>query len=94
MADATRQRAAVDYAVKMEKELVVDPNFFTLWATRSGGVAGIDIRLKRGRDHNEMTRHRYEVVLHQQPAGGPVPDVHGRGDRAGPVGVGADLHGE
>ncbi|MFF2120243.1 amino acid adenylation domain-containing protein [Kitasatospora sp. NPDC058184] len=59
-------RAAVEHAVIMEKELVIDPDFFTVWARRHpAAVAGVDIRLKRGAHHNELTRHRYEVVLHK-----------------------------
>ncbi|MFJ6384928.1 non-ribosomal peptide synthase/polyketide synthase [Kitasatospora sp. NPDC092039] len=59
-------RAAVEHAVIMEKELVIDPDFFTVWARRHPeAVVGVDIRLKRGTHHNELTRHRYEVVLHK-----------------------------
>ncbi|MYW97930.1 amino acid adenylation domain-containing protein [Amycolatopsis rubida] len=66
-ADVARLRAAVDYAVKMEKELVVDPDFFAAWADAHPRVAGLDIRLKRARSHNEMSRHRYEAVIHKVP---------------------------
>ncbi|MFC9250759.1 amino acid adenylation domain-containing protein [Amycolatopsis thailandensis] len=61
-----RLRAAVEQAVLLEKELVVDPGFFSSWAEEN--AAGIDIRLKRGQPHNELTRHRYEVVIHRDPA--------------------------
>ncbi|WP_042411827.1 condensation domain-containing protein, partial [Streptacidiphilus carbonis] len=59
-------RAAVEQAVLLEKELVLDPEWFTRWAARHG--AGVDIRLKPGEAHNELTRHRYEVTLHRTPA--------------------------
>ncbi|WP_424215830.1 amino acid adenylation domain-containing protein (plasmid) [Streptomyces sp. BI20] len=60
--------ASVERAVLLERELVVDPEFFTALAAESGGrIAAVDIRLKRGRAHNELTRHRYEVVLHKAP---------------------------
>ncbi|WP_312873266.1 non-ribosomal peptide synthetase [Kibdelosporangium persicum] len=55
--------AAVEQAVMLEKELVIPPGFFTAYRDR----AAVDIRLKRGGHHNELTRHRYEVVLHKQP---------------------------
>ncbi|WP_225726861.1 MULTISPECIES: non-ribosomal peptide synthetase [unclassified Nocardia] len=58
-------RAAVEHAVFMEKELVLDPEWFTRWAVRN--AAGVDIRLKGGSAHNELTQHRYEVVLHKAP---------------------------
>ncbi|QIS10007.1 non-ribosomal peptide synthetase [Nocardia arthritidis] len=58
-------RAAVEHAVFMEKELVLDPEWFTRWAARN--AAGVDIRLKGGSARNELTQHRYEVVLHKAP---------------------------
>ncbi|QNE17033.1 amino acid adenylation domain-containing protein [Kribbella qitaiheensis] len=60
-------QAAVERALLGEKELTLDPGFFTAWASTQDGVA-VDIRLKQGSYHNELTRHRYEVVLHKQPA--------------------------
>ncbi|OON69558.1 condensation domain-containing protein, partial [Streptomyces tsukubensis] len=60
-------RAAVERAVLTERELVIDPEWFTRWAQRYADV-GVDIRLKSGRAHNELTAHRYEVVLHKAPA--------------------------
>ncbi|WP_431934561.1 phosphopantetheine-binding protein, partial [Nonomuraea jabiensis] len=59
--------AAVEHAVLVEKELVVDPAWFVGFAAGRGLVA--DVRLKRGGAHNELTRHRYEVTLHDRPAG-------------------------
>nr|WP_241265818.1 non-ribosomal peptide synthetase [Streptomyces boncukensis] len=66
-APASVARAAVARAMLMEKELVLDPEWFTGWADRHGAGA-VDIRLKPGRPHNELTRHRYEVVLHKTGA--------------------------
>ncbi|MFD3850807.1 thioesterase domain-containing protein [Streptomyces microflavus] len=60
--------AAVERAVLLERELVIDPEFFTsLAAEPDSPIGGIDIRLKQGALHNELTRHRYEVVLHKAP---------------------------
>ncbi|WP_050514751.1 non-ribosomal peptide synthetase [Streptomyces rimosus] len=54
----------------LDEELAVAPEFFgTL-----DGWAGADIRLKRGRHDNELTRYRYDVVLHKD-AGTPVVPV-------------------
>ncbi|AWK11723.1 hypothetical protein DDQ41_25570 [Streptomyces spongiicola] len=61
-------RAAVERAVLGEKELVVDPGFFTRWAEHRPDAVAADIRLKQGTHRNELTRHRYEVVLHKAPA--------------------------
>ncbi|WEB43756.1 non-ribosomal peptide synthase/polyketide synthase [Streptomyces yunnanensis] len=60
-------RAVVDRAVLLEKELVAAPEFFIGIAQRDDRVGAIDIRLKRGGYHNELTRHRYEVILHKSP---------------------------
>ncbi|MER5218670.1 amino acid adenylation domain-containing protein, partial [Streptomyces sp. NPDC002838] len=70
-ASASVIRAAVARAVLVEKELVLDPEWFTRWADEHG-AAGVDVLLKPGRAHNELTRHRYEVVLHKAPVD-PVP---------------------
>ncbi|WP_431934286.1 amino acid adenylation domain-containing protein, partial [Nonomuraea jabiensis] len=69
---AGAQRAAVEQAVLTEKELLLDPEWFSRWADAQG--AGADIRLKRGADHNELTQHRYEVVLHKPPVTGDALD--------------------
>ncbi|QFR96865.1 amino acid adenylation domain-containing protein [Streptomyces tsukubensis] len=66
-APAPAVRAAVERAVLTERELVIAPEWFTRWARRRE-ESGVDIRLKPGRAHNELTRYRYEVVLHKAPA--------------------------
>ncbi|WP_379516056.1 amino acid adenylation domain-containing protein [Nonomuraea insulae] len=67
-ADQAKNRVAVDHAVLTEKELVVAPEFFTALAETEPRIGAVDIRLKPGHYHNELTRHRYEVVLHADPA--------------------------
>ena len=62
-ADAALIRRDVEQAIALDKELLVDPALFT-----TTGADGVDIQLKRGRDHNELTRHRYDVVLHKEPS--------------------------
>ncbi|MFI7344367.1 amino acid adenylation domain-containing protein [Streptomyces sp. NPDC050085] len=59
-------RTLVEKALLAERELVVAPEWFTAWA--QDRPLGVDIRLKTGTAHNELTRHRYEVVLHKEPA--------------------------
>ncbi|WP_215452284.1 non-ribosomal peptide synthase/polyketide synthase [Streptomyces sp. ATCC 21386] len=56
-------RRAVERGLALEKELLVDPDWFTTL-----GV-GVDLRTKAGRHHNELTRYRYDVVLYEGPAG-------------------------
>ena len=49
--------------VIQEKELVIDPQFFTLLKESIGRISNINVLLKRGRHQNELTRFRYDVIL-------------------------------
>lgn len=74
--------AAIDRAMAQEKELLVDPEFFT---TAVGALPGMTLEsctLKRGGYDNELSRYRYEVVLRKHA--GPADDT-GPTDDAGPV---------
>ncbi|XRQ14395.1 amino acid adenylation domain-containing protein [Actinomadura welshii] len=62
-------RSAVEQAVRWEGELLLDPDFFPALARTIGGVRAVDLRIKRARHHNELSRHRYDVVLRAAPAG-------------------------
>ena len=46
-----------------ESELLVDPEFFATIGQRIPGIGGVEIQLKRGSAHNELTGFRYDVVL-------------------------------
>ncbi|MFD3514752.1 methyltransferase [Streptomyces sp. NPDC058657] len=61
-------RRAVGKAQAREEELLVHPDYFTSLARTEPGVAGVDVQLKRGGYHNELSRHRYDVVLRKAPA--------------------------
>ncbi|MEU3606827.1 amino acid adenylation domain-containing protein [Streptomyces sp. NPDC035033] len=61
-------RRAVEHAVLLEKELLVDPDFFTVLQDRLPDLAAHTVQVKRGRSHNEMTRYRYDVVLRKRGA--------------------------
>ncbi|MEN2421893.1 amino acid adenylation domain-containing protein [Streptomyces rimosus] len=60
--------AVIDQGVRLEKELLVDPDFFAALPAELPAMAGADLQLKGTRHHNELTRHRYDAVLHKQPA--------------------------
>jgi amino acid adenylation domain-containing protein/thioester reductase-like protein len=47
-----------------EEELVIDPVFFRLIQQHFSQVGHVQIQLKRGRFQTELTRFRYDVVLH------------------------------
>jgi natural product biosynthesis luciferase-like monooxygenase protein len=67
-ASAADVRARLERRAAQEGELVVDPAFFHALP----GVTSVRSRLKRGRDRNEMTCFRYDVVL---GVGEPAPNV-------------------
>ncbi|WP_310725566.1 non-ribosomal peptide synthetase [Streptomyces sp. N2A] len=67
-ADVAAVRHAVEQAVLLEKELLLDPGFFTALATQRTDIAGVDLQVKRGAYVNELSRYRYDVVLHKRPA--------------------------
>jgi amino acid adenylation domain-containing protein/non-ribosomal peptide synthase protein (TIGR01720 family) len=53
--------------VAREEELVVSPDFFTTLGDRLSRIGAVEVHLKRGVHHNELTRFRYDVVLHVEP---------------------------
>ncbi|MCX4830318.1 amino acid adenylation domain-containing protein [Streptomyces sp. NBC_01016] len=63
-------RAGVERAVAREKELLLAPE----WFAEHAGPLGVDLRVRRGAQHNELTRHRYDVVLRTAP-GAEAPDA-------------------
>jgi hypothetical protein len=50
--------------VKQQEQLVISPAFFLALAERNTRLSWAEIRLKRGHSDNELTRFRYDVVLH------------------------------
>ncbi|MFJ6103091.1 amino acid adenylation domain-containing protein [Streptomyces sp. NPDC092359] len=89
-------RREIEQAVVLEKELLIHPGLFG-----TVGAGAVDVRLKRGADHNELTKHRYDVVLHEDgadaqdlsavPALGWGLDVRGPEDLAARLADGAAL---
>ncbi|HEY0366815.1 MAG TPA: amino acid adenylation domain-containing protein, partial [Pyrinomonadaceae bacterium] len=57
-------QAAIDNQLTMENELVVDPAFFRTLRQVLPEIGRVEIQLKRGRSENELTKFRYDVVLH------------------------------
>ncbi|MHC0066348.1 amino acid adenylation domain-containing protein [Nostoc sp. UIC 10890] len=47
-----------------EKQLVIDPAFFTALKQHLPKISHVDILLERGCSQNELTKFRYDVVLH------------------------------
>ncbi len=60
-------------AIELEKELLVDPDWFAGLVGTLPGVTGVDIRLKDADDDNELSRYRYDVVVRTGPDGVEAP---------------------
>lgn len=71
-ASARWMKRRIALAVEQERELVIDPQFFLDLPAVDSRITGAEIQLRRGKFHNELTRYRYDVVLH---VGGsrPIP---------------------
>jgi amino acid adenylation domain-containing protein len=63
-ADREEMRGRVRSALRRENELAVDPALFAALRGRLPGLGPVEIHLQRGRHDNELTRFRYDVVLH------------------------------
>ncbi|HTQ18696.1 non-ribosomal peptide synthetase, partial [Mycobacterium sp.] len=66
-AEPAEIRQRVRRAVVSESELLLAPEFFTTWAADHPAVAGLGVQVKRGWADNELTRYRYDVVVHKTP---------------------------
>nr|WNA11484.1 nonribosomal peptide synthetase [Kitasatospora sp.] len=64
-ADSAAVRRAVEHALVLEKELLIDPEYFTALGHHVPDLAGTDIQLKHGAAENELTRYRYDATLHK-----------------------------
>ncbi|MFE6613991.1 non-ribosomal peptide synthase/polyketide synthase [Amycolatopsis sp. NPDC057786] len=65
--DVAQVRRAIERGAALEKELLIDPEYFTALARRFPDVAA-QVRIKRARLHNELSRYRYDAVLVKEPA--------------------------
>jgi acyl carrier protein len=54
----------VQRQVLREKQLVVDPAFFTALQSHLPQITSVEILPERGPSYNELTKFRYDVVLH------------------------------
>ncbi|HKP82175.1 MAG TPA: amino acid adenylation domain-containing protein [Pyrinomonadaceae bacterium] len=50
--------------IEQEEELLIDPAFFTALKQHLPHISHVEVEPKRGRYHNELTRFRYQVMLH------------------------------
>nr|WP_237089080.1 non-ribosomal peptide synthetase/type I polyketide synthase [Paenibacillus larvae] len=59
-----RIRAAARRSVREENELLAEPEFFYALKREIPQIGRVEVRLKRGSYENELTRYRYDVLLH------------------------------
>ncbi|MDJ0574306.1 MAG: amino acid adenylation domain-containing protein [Xenococcaceae cyanobacterium MO_234.B1] len=69
-------RQRIQKSLRAEKDLTIAPEFFVALKQRVPQISHVEIQLKRGRDDNELTRFRYDVILHIVKEVGPDPDIH------------------
>ena len=82
-------RQRVRHERNQDQELVVDPACFTQLAGELGTLSHIEMQPKRGRYDNELSRFRYDVVLHVGAVGAAPPaDLDWRSWSAGELTLG------
>ena len=57
-------RQRIKTRMKNEEDLVISPDFFVVLQQYLPQISGVEIQLKRGRYHNELSKFRYDVLLH------------------------------
>jgi amino acid adenylation domain-containing protein len=67
-------RQRIKRGLSQEEELVIHPAFFSALQQTLPGLSHVEIQLKRGHSHNELTQFRYDVTLH---AGPPLGEAAG-----------------
>ncbi len=50
--------------LNQEEDLIVDPELFVALKQELPQISHVEVQLKRGRYHNELTKFRYDVILH------------------------------
>ncbi|MGX7673493.1 amino acid adenylation domain-containing protein [Plantactinospora sp. DSM 117369] len=65
--------AAVEQGLRWEGELLLDPDLFPALTREVPAITAVDLWVKRGHAHNELTRYRYDVVL--RTATSPTPST-------------------
>src|SRR5204863_7782809 len=68
-------QVTIEKQLTLEKELLIDPAFFRALQQVLPGIARVEIQLKRGCFENELTKFRYDVVLHLGKAAVTRPDA-------------------
>lgn len=57
-------REQIRSQIRRENELLVAPGFFLALREELPAIGDVELQLRRGHAHNELTRFRYDVLLH------------------------------
>ncbi|ODG96163.1 non-ribosomal peptide synthetase [Nostoc sp. KVJ20] len=68
-------RQQIQQSIRTEGELLIDPDFFIALKQRFPRISHVQIQLQRGYAQTEMSRFRYDVVLHLDRADTPVAEL-------------------
>ncbi|WP_143281750.1 non-ribosomal peptide synthetase, partial [Caballeronia cordobensis] len=60
-------RRHIESSIAADKELLLAPEFFARLPQHLPDIGAVDIQVKRGDYSNELSRYRYDVVLHKSP---------------------------
>jgi amino acid adenylation domain-containing protein/thioester reductase-like protein len=64
----------IQHYINQDRELVIDPEFFSSLNHLLPQISQVKIQLKRGIYHNEMTKFRYDVVLQVGTEANTLPE--------------------
>ncbi|HKF49644.1 MAG TPA: amino acid adenylation domain-containing protein [Terracidiphilus sp.] len=65
--DIAGLRRGIERQIAQETELGIAPEFFSALPRRFPSIRQVQVRLQRGREHNELSKYRYNVTLHTAP---------------------------
>jgi amino acid adenylation domain-containing protein/thioester reductase-like protein len=63
----------IRHRINQEEELTIDPEFFWALPQALPQISQVQVLIKRGKFHNELTQFRYDVIL--QVGGSPPPPL-------------------
>jgi amino acid adenylation domain-containing protein/non-ribosomal peptide synthase protein (TIGR01720 family) len=72
---STRLGPRVQQHLGQEQELAVDPRFFAALRKHLPRISHVHVQPKRGRQRNEMSEFRYDVILRVAQAAPPAPEA-------------------
>ncbi len=62
--EVDKLKQKIGKSMEQETELLVSPEYFHYMKMHNSRISHVDIRYKKGEAHNELTKFRYDVLLH------------------------------